>query len=177
MHAQPVRGVQVAADVLVQEYGRYFGMNTVALRGDASRGQAIPEPPCTASSRTSCSAPQPAGRTRCSATRGSRSATTSISADLIAAIDQVYRNPRQGEAYNMGGGRRSNCSMLEAIELCEKLAGRSLQWRYEETNRIGDHQWWISDTSRFELHYPDWTPTYDIEAILTDILGQAHDRW
>ena len=57
----------------------------------------------------------------------------------------------------MGGGRRSNCSMLEAIELCEKLAGRSLQWRYEETNRIGDHQWWISDTSRFELHYPDWT--------------------
>ena len=67
--------------------------------------------------------------------------------------------------------------MLEAIELCEKLAGRPLQWRYEETNRTGDHQWWISDTSRFEQHYPDWTPTYDIEAILTDILEQAHDRW
>jgi CDP-paratose 2-epimerase len=99
------------------------------------------------------------------------------SADLIAAIDAVYRSPRQGEVYNMGGGRRSNCSMLEAIELCERLAGQRLQWRYEEANRTGDHQWWISDTRRFEEHYPDWTPAYDIEEILRDILDRAHDRW
>jgi CDP-paratose 2-epimerase len=99
------------------------------------------------------------------------------SADLISAIDAIYRSPRQGEVYNMGGGRRSNCSMLEAIELCEKLTGRRLRWRYEEANRTGDHQWWISDTRRFEEHYPDWTPAYDIEGILRDILDQAHDRW
>ena len=77
----------------------------------------------------------------------------------------------------MGGGRRSNCSMLEAISHCEKLSGRTLGWSYEETGRVGDHQWWISDTRRFEQHYPDWVPEYDIERILTDILDQAHDRW
>jgi CDP-paratose 2-epimerase len=99
------------------------------------------------------------------------------STDLIAAIDAVYRSPRQGEVYNMGGGRRSNCSMLEAIELCQKLAGRPLMWRYQDSNRIGDHQWWISDTRRFEEHYPAWTPAHDIEGILRDILDRARDRW
>ena len=168
---------KVAADVLVQEYGRYFNMNTVTLRGGCLTG---PGHSGTALHGFLAYLMQ------CTATRkpytvlgykGKQVRDNIHSADLIAAIDAVYRNPRQGEVYNMGGGRRSNCSMLEAIELCEKLAGRPLQWRYEETNRIGDHQWWISDTRRFEEHYPDWTPAYDIEGILRDILERARDRW
>jgi CDP-paratose 2-epimerase len=167
----------VAADVLVQEYGRYFGMNTAALRGGCLTG---PGHSGTALHGFLAYLMQ------CTATgtpytvfgyKGKQVRDNIHSADLIAAIDAVYRNPRQGEVYNMGGGRRSNCSMLEAIELCEKIAGRPLKWRYEEANRIGDHQWWVSDTRRFEEHYPAWTPAYDIEGILRDILERAHDRW
>jgi CDP-paratose 2-epimerase len=168
---------KVAADVLVQEYGRYFGMNTVTLRGGCLTG------------------PGHSGTTlhgflayliQCTATgkpytvfgyKGKQVRDNIHSADLVAAIDAVYRNPRHGEVYNIGGGRRSNCSMLEAIELCERLTGRRLQWRYVHTNRTGDHQWWISDTRRFEDHYPLWAPSYDVEAILNDILEHAHDRW
>jgi CDP-paratose 2-epimerase len=168
---------KVAADVLVQEYGRYFGMNTVALRGGCLTG---PGHSGTALHGFLAYLMQ------CTATgtpytvfgyKGKQVRDNIHSADLIAAIDAVYRSPRQGEVYNMGGGRRSNCSMLEAIELCEKLAGRRLRWRYEEANRTGDHQWWISDTRRFEEHYPNWTPAYDVEGILRDILQRAHDRW
>lgn len=168
---------KLAADVLVQEYGRYFGMNTVTLRGGCLTG---PSHSGTALHGFLAYLMQ------CTATgrpytvlgyKGKQVRDNIHSADLIAAIDAIYRNPRQGEVYNMGGGRRSNCSMLEAIDICEKLVGRNLRWRYEETNRIGDHQWWISDTRRFEEHYPDWTPAYDIDGILRDILERAHDRW
>jgi CDP-paratose 2-epimerase len=168
---------RVAADVLVQEYGRYFGMNTVALRGGCLTGPGHSGTvlhgflaylmQCTATGRPYT----------VFGYKGKQVRDNIHSADLIAAIDAVHRNPRQGEVYNMGGGRRSNCSMLEAIALCEELTGRRLQWRYEETNRTGDHQWWISDIRRFEEHYPDWTPRYDVEGILTDILERAHDRW
>jgi CDP-paratose 2-epimerase len=168
---------KVAADVLVQEYGRYFGMNTAALRGGCLTG---PGHSGTALHGFLAYLMQ------CTATgrpytvfgyKGKQVRDNIHSVDLISAIDAVYQNPRQGEAYNLGGGRRSNCSMLEAIELCEKLTGCTLQWSYEETNRTGDHQWWISDTRRFEEHYPGWAPAYDIERILTDILERAHDRW
>jgi CDP-paratose 2-epimerase len=168
---------KVAADVLVQEYGRYFGMNTVALRGGCLTG---PGHSGTALHGFLAYLMQ------CTATgtpytvfgyKGKQVRDNIHSADLIAAIDAVYRSPRQGEVYNMGGGRRSNCSMLEAIELCERLAGQRLRWRYEETNRTGDHQWWISDTRRFEKHFPNWTPAYNIEGILQDILERAHERW
>jgi CDP-paratose 2-epimerase len=168
---------KVAADVLVQEYGRYFGMNTVVLRGGCLTGPAHSGTAlhgflaylmqCTATGRPYTVLGY----------KGKQVRDNIHSADLIAAIDAVYRNPRQGEVYNMGGGRRSNCSMLEAISLCEKLSGRTLQWSYEETNRIGDHQWWISDTRRFQQHYPDWVPEHDVERILSDILDRAHDRW
>ena len=67
-----------------------------------------------------------------------------------------FDKPRVAEVYNMGGGRFCNCSMLEAISLCEEISGRKLTWHYEETNRIGDHIWWISDVRKFQSHYPEW---------------------
>jgi CDP-paratose 2-epimerase len=71
----------------------------------------------------------------------------------------------------MGGGRFSNCSMLEAIEVCEKLTGQAMNWTYEETNRIGDHIWWISDTRKFEAHFPSWKRIYTIDKILAEIVA------
>jgi CDP-paratose 2-epimerase len=77
----------------------------------------------------------------------------------------------------MGGGRRSNCSMLEAIDVCERIAGRELQWELSDENRIGDHRWWISDVSDFEGHYPDWRPRYGIDEILQEMYEQNVERW
>jgi CDP-paratose 2-epimerase len=99
------------------------------------------------------------------------------SADLVAAFDAFYTSPRIGEVYNMGGGRASNCSMLEAIALCEEISGRTLQWTYSDTPRSGDHIWYISDTRKFRAQYPDWRQRYDVRAILEDIHQSNYAQW
>ncbi|HZK15296.1 MAG TPA: NAD-dependent epimerase/dehydratase family protein, partial [Solirubrobacterales bacterium] len=163
---------KAAADLLVQEYGRYFEMPTVAFRGGCLTG------------------PQHAGAKlhgflaylmKCTATGtpytvfgyGGKQVRDNIhSADLIAAFDAYRRAPRPAAVYNIGGGRSSNCSMLEAIEICERVAGRELSWEMGEEPRIGDHRWWISDLAPFEADYPDWKLRYGVE----DILGEMHDQ-
>jgi CDP-paratose 2-epimerase len=77
----------------------------------------------------------------------------------------------------MGGGRYSNCSMVEAITLCEQISGNQLDWNYVEQNRQGDHIWWISDTSRFQQHYPSWKQKYDVPSILREIYEMNIERW
>ena len=69
----------------------------------------------------------------------------------------------------MGGSRHSNCSMLEAIQLCEEITGNKLDWTYEEQNRIGDHIWWISDVSKFKKDYPAWEYKYDLKKLFAEI--------
>ena len=99
------------------------------------------------------------------------------SADLIRAFHEFFKNPRSGEVYNMGGGRHSNCSMLEAITLCEEITGKPFQWKYVDENRAGDHIWWISDCSRFQQHYPGWKLDYDVPRILQEIYEFNVERW
>ena len=97
--------------------------------------------------------------------------------DLIQAFDQFYRAPRAGEVYNIGGSRFSHCSMLEAIKLCEEISGNRLDYTYQETNRTGDHIWYVSDVSKFKSHYPEWELTKDINAILGEIYQHNTTRW
>jgi CDP-paratose 2-epimerase len=97
--------------------------------------------------------------------------------DLIRAFDEFFENPRSGEVYNMGGGRFSNCSMVEAITMCEQISGNKLDWHYVEQNRQGDHIWWISDLSRFQKHYPSWKQKYDVPAILQEIYEMNVEHW
>ena len=99
------------------------------------------------------------------------------SADLIAAFDSFFSAPRSGEVYNVGGGRDSNCSMTEAIEQCERISGRQMAWTYSETNRIGDHIWWISSNERFKSHFPDWEIRRTVPTILSEIYEQNRERW
>ena len=168
---------KVAADVLVQEYGRYFGMRTACFRGGCLTG------------------PNHSGAQlhgflsylmKCTLTgtpytvfgyKGKQVRDNIHSADLIRAFHSFYKNPRSGEVYNIGGGRESNCSMLEAIDLCQEIAGRELNWTYKEDNRIGDHIWWVSDLTRFKSHYPDWQLEYDVPAILREIAAAGMERW
>ncbi len=168
---------KVAADVMVQEYGRYFDLKTACFRGGCLTG------------------PNHSGAQlhgflaylmRCGMTGtpytvfgyGGKQVRDNIhSADLIAAFDAFYEAPRSAEVYNIGGGRDSNCSMLEAIELVQEISGNELTWSYSESNRMGDHIWWIGDLSRFKGHYPGWGITRDVRAILTEMHAANVDRW
>jgi CDP-paratose 2-epimerase len=99
------------------------------------------------------------------------------SADLVAAFDAFHSRPRAGAVYNIGGGRFSNCSMREAIELCERIAGRELEWRLSPEARVGDHRWWISDLDEFRSDYPEWGPTAGVEQILEEIHTANVESW
>ena len=96
--------------------------------------------------------------------------------DMVNMFWHFYRNPRAGEVYNAGGSRHSNCSILEAISMCREITGNKMNYEYSETNRIGDHIWWISDVSKFRAHYPEWDYRYGIMDILQQIYEGARER-
>jgi CDP-paratose 2-epimerase len=168
---------KVAADVLVQEYGRYFGMKTACFRGGTLTGPQH-------------SATQLHGflayLMRCVMTetpytifgyKGKQVRDAIHSNDLIRAFDAFFQNPRVAEVYNIGGGRFSNCSMLEGIAAAQAIAGKELNSTYVDQNRIGDHIWWIGDNGKFETHYPEWKQEYNIQQILQEIYEANADRW
>ena len=98
-------------------------------------------------------------------------------ADFVAAVAAFHRAPRVAAVYNIGGGRHSNCSMLEAIERCQAISGRELSWELSERNRIGDHRWWISDLEPFRHDYPDWGITHDVGSVLREIHDHNAELW
>jgi len=160
---------KVAADVMAQEYGKYFNMNVGVFRGGCLTG------------------PNHSGTQlhgflsylmKCAVTgthytvfgyKGKQVRDNIHSWDLINMFWHFYQNPRQGEVYNAGGGRFSNCSMTEAIEICEKITGKKMNYSYSESNRIGDHIWYISDLTKFKTHYPQWHWKYNLDDILVQI--------
>jgi CDP-paratose 2-epimerase len=98
-------------------------------------------------------------------------------ADVVKAFDAFHRNPRPAAVYNLGGGRQSNVSMLEAIELCEGIAGRELNYELSDQARIGDHRWYISDFSDFERDYPEFEIQFGIRAVLEQIHDANAEQW
>jgi len=168
---------KVAADVLVQEYGRYFGMQTACFRGGCLTG---PKHSGTQlhgflSYLMKCAV---VGTPYTIFGYKQKQVRDNIhSADLIRAFHAFFENPRSGEVYNIGGGRASNCSMLEAIALSEQITGNTFNREYVDENRRGDHIWWISDLSRFEQHYPEWKIRFDVPHILREIYEVNAERW
>jgi CDP-paratose 2-epimerase len=169
---------KVAADVLVQEYGRYFGLRTVAFRCGCLTGPAH-------------SGAELHGflayLMKCAATgrpyivygyKGKQVRDNIHSSDVVSAFLEFWQDPKPGgQIYNLGGGRHSNCSMLEAIGICERIAGRKLTWSYKDANRIGDHIWYISSLRKFQTDFPRWRQQYDLEGLLQDIHARNTDRW
>ena len=96
------------------------------------------------------------------------------SRDLVEMFWNYYQNPRRGEVYNVGGGRHSNCSVLEAIAICEEMTGKRMNIVYADQNRIGDHIWYISDVRKFQSHFPEWKYTYDLRRIMHEIIDSQH---
>ncbi len=160
---------KVAADVLVQEYSRYFGLQTVCFRGGCLTGPAHAgtELHGFLAYLMKCAAKgQPY---RVFGYKGKQVRDNIHSHDLVEAFWQFFQAPRSGEVYNLGGSRHSHGSMLESIALCEQISGRKLDWTYIEDNRIGDHMWWVSDVRKFQAHYPRWSYSYGIQEILEEI--------
>lgn len=168
---------KAAADLMVQEYGRYFGIPTVCFRGGCLTG------------------PSHAGTKlhgflsylmRCAITGepytvfgydGKQVRDNIHSSDVVSAMEAFHRAPRVAAVYNLGGGRASNCSMREAIAACERISGRELDWTLSDEARMGDHRWWISDLSEWERDYPEWRLEYDLETTLQEIHDGNVERW
>lgn len=167
---------KVAADVLCQEYGRYFGLKVGVFRGGCLTG------------------PNHSGTQlhgflsylmKCAVTgdhytvfgyKGKQVRDNIHSYDLINMFWHFYQNPRSGEVYNAGGGRYSNCSMKEAVEVCEKITGKKMKISYSEKNRIGDHIWYVSDVTKFRSHYPGWHWQFNVEEIMSQIFQEVSTR-
>jgi len=167
---------KVAADVMVQEYGRYFGMKTAVFRGGCLTG------------------PNHSGAQlhgflaylmKCAITgnhytifgyKGKQVRDNIHSWDLVNMFWHFYNAPRPGEVYNAGGGRFANCSMQEGIALCEEITGNKMSFSYAEDNRSGDHIWYISDLSKFKTHYPEWSWKYDLKETLVQMYDNISKR-
>lgn len=160
---------KVSADVMVQEYGQYFGMKTGVFRGGCLTGPAHAgaELHGFLAYLMKCIVEQKSYRIF--GYKGKQVRDNIHAADLVSAFMQFYNAPRSGEVYNIGGSRHSNCSMLEAIAKGEELSGNKLDYTYLDDHRIGDHIWYISDVRKFQSHYPGWAYQYNIDDILTEI--------
>lgn len=168
---------KAAADLLVQEYGRYFGMPTACFRAGCLTG------PNHAGTRLHGFL---AYLMKCTVTGttykvlgydGKQVRDNLHSEDLVNAFLQFHRAPRQAAVYNLGGGRDNSCSMREAIEYAEQIGGTKLQWKLVDEARRGDHRWWISDLSGFKGDYPEWEIRYDLKSILVQIHDANVERW
>jgi len=160
---------KVAADVMVQEYGRYFGLKTGVFRGGCLTGPAHSGTRLHGFLSYLMRCCISGNKYYIYGYKGKQVRDNIHSYDLVNAFNHFFENPRCGEAYNMGGSRYSNISMIEAIELCEEISEKKLNYEYVEQNRSGDHIWWISGVDKFKNHYPDWGFTYDVRRVLEEI--------
>jgi CDP-paratose 2-epimerase len=168
---------KAAADILCQEYGRYFGLKCGVFRGGCLTG------------------PSHSGAelhgflaylVKCVVTgkpytvfgyKGKQVRDNIHSSDLVDAFWTFHQMPRPGAVYNMGGSRHSNCSMLEAIDVLQEMTGRELQYSVSDQARAGDHIWYISDVRAFQYDYPNWTYKYDLNLILREMVDAAQERF
>ncbi len=164
---------KVSADIFVQEYGKYFDMNTGVFRGGCLTGgqHAGAKLHGFLSYLMKCAVNKE--HYTIYGYKGKQVRDNIHAYDVVNMFWHFYQNPKQGEVYNIGGGRHSNCSMLEAIELCEDITGNKMDYSYVEENRVGDHKWYISDVSKFKRHYPSWGYQYDLIGTMSQIYNAA----
>ncbi len=167
---------KVAADVMVQEYGRYFGMNTCCLRGGCLTGpnHTGVELHGFLSYLVKCNLE---GREyRVFGYKGKQVRDNIHSQDVARFIHAFIRNPRKGEVYNIGGGKGNACSILEAFDLVAQISGKPMRYQYVEENRIGDHICYYSDLNKMRSHYPEWDITIPLRQIFEEIVASWRKR-
>ena len=165
---------KVAADIMVQEYGKYFNLKTGVFRGGCLTGPSHSGAKLHGFLAFLVKSIMSGKKYTIFGYKGKQVRDNIHSFDLVNMFWHYHKNPRYGEVYNVGGSRHSNISVLEAIEKIEKISGKKAIYEYEDTNRIGDHIWYISDVSKFKSHYPAWKYKYDIDMILDEMINSGH---
>lgn len=164
---------KLAADIYIQEYGRYFNMKTCCLRGGCLTGQnhSGVEMHGFLSYLIKCNVENRLYKIY--GYKGKQVRDNIHSIDVARFIYEFYNNPRCGEVYNIGGGRKNSCSILEAFDKVSALSGQKMNYEYVDENRIGDHICYISDLSKMKTHYPNW----DLSQNLDEIFEKIYLRW
>ena len=168
---------KVAADVMVQEYGRYFGMKTACFRGGTLTGPAHSATELHGFLGYVMRANMERRTYKIFGYQGKQVRDAIHSSDVVSAFEAFFRNPRSAAVYNLGGGRHSNISHCEAFALAQEITGQEMISEYVEANRIGDHKWWIGSNEAFQADYPDWKQVYDVPMISREIYEANVDKW
>lgn len=166
---------KAAADIMVQEYGRYYEMNTVCFRCGCLSGPGHSGTQMHGFLSYLMKCAVNGDRYEVIGYKGKQVRDHLHSQDVISAFWHFMNDPKSGEIYNLGGGRGNECSVIESVRLCEELTGRPMDWHYVDKPRRGDHKWWITDNGKFENHYL-WKPTVDVRTTLIEIRDAMRER-
>lgn len=162
---------KVAADVMVQEYGRYFGLKSCCLRGGCLTGPNHSGVELHGFLSYLVKVNVTGGLYRVYGYKGKQVRDNIHSYDVARFIECFIEAPRIGEVYNLGGGRANACSILEAFQMVEAITGQTMNFEYVDKNREGDHICYISDLSKIRRHYPNWNITISLQEILEQIVA------
>ena len=162
----PYGASKLASDIMCQEFGRYYGLQVGVFRPNCITGgpHAGVELHGFLSYLVKCKTTY-----NVFGYKGKQVRDNIHARDLVRAFYEFYKNPRPAEVYNIGGGRENSCSIIEAIELVEKITQRSIDYKILESPRVGDHVWWITNNQKFIKHYPDWKISFGLLDIINEI--------
>ena len=167
---------KASADLMAQEYGRYFGMKVGIFRGGCLTGPAHCGVELHGFLSYLVKVAISGGSYTVFGYKAKQVRDNIHSSDVVRAIEEFASNPRAGEVYNLGGGRENSISMLEAIAKIEEMTGKKMNWQYVDQNRIGDHICYISDLTKFKSHYPNWKITIGLDEIFRQIMADQRLR-
>jgi CDP-paratose 2-epimerase len=167
---------KASADIMAQEYGRYFGMNVGVFRGGCLTGPGHSSVELHGFLSYLVKVAVTGQTYTINGYKGKQVRDQIHSVDVITAFDAFARNPRKGEVYNLGGGRQNSASVLECITMIEQMTGNRVKWRYQERHRRGDHVCYISDTRKLKSHCPDWEITRSLPAIIEEMIRAERER-
>tara|TARA_B110000008_G_scaffold79103_1_gene80803 strand:- start:1505 stop:2575 length:1071 start_codon:yes stop_codon:yes gene_type:complete len=163
---------KLSADILVQEYGNNFGMKTVCFRGGCLTGSSHRGAELHGFLSYLVKTALTKKVYKVFGFKGKQVRDNLHSSDLVNAFWEFYKNPKNGKVYNIGGSRKSNCSILEATNLIESIANVKVNLKFIDKSRVGDHIWWITNTSKFKKDYPNWKQNYDIKKIIKELIDK-----
>jgi CDP-paratose 2-epimerase len=167
---------KLAADVMTQEYGRYFGMRTVCVRGGCLTGPQHSGVELHGFLSYLVKANLAGITYKIFGYLGKQVRDNLHSYDVACLVEQIYRNPRKGEVYNMGGGRANSCSILEAFARVEALTGKPMRHEYVDQNRAGDHICYISNLAKLKEHYPQWSVQRSLDNLMDEMVRAWKER-
>lgn len=167
---------KVAADVMVQEYGRYFNMNTCCLRGGCLTGPNHSGVELHGFLSYLVKSNLEGRIYKIFGYKGKQVRDNIHSLDVARFIDEFIKSPRSGEVYNLGGGRNNTCSILEAFDMVSSLSGKPMRYEYIDKNREGDHICYYSDLTKMQADYPNWGITIPLAQIFAEIVDSWKSR-